>query len=153
MRILFAAAIAACVLSAAQQSPSQTPKIAVIGLVHSHVWGHLSKMVAGKPAALVGVAEPNQELVAEARKAGVAEALIYSDYRKMLDEKKPDIVWAFVENNRHLEIAKVCAPRKIHLMFEKPLASSYKDALAIQALAKQHGIHVLTNYQMAWWPS
>jgi len=147
MRILFAAVISACTLSA---EPS---KIAVIGLVHSHVWGHLSKMVAGKPATLVGVAETNPELVAEARKAGVADTLIYSDYRKMLDEKKPDIVWAFVENNRHLEIAKVCAPRKIHLMFEKPLASSYKDALAIQALAKQHSIHVLTNYQMAWWPS
>ena len=24
----------------------------------------------------------------------------------MLDETKPDIVWAFVENNRHLEIVE-----------------------------------------------
>lgn len=132
---------------------AQQYKIAVIGLVHSHVWGHLNTMVKNDPAKLVGVAEPIQELVAEAKKAGVAGDLIYADYNKMLDETKPDIVWAFVENNRHLEIVKVCAPRKIHVIFEKPLASTYKDALAIRDLARKHGIHVMTNYQMAWWPA
>jgi predicted dehydrogenase len=71
----------------------------------------------------------------------------------MLDQAKPDIVWAFVENNRHLEIAHACAPRKIHVMFEKPLASTYKDALSIRDLARKHGIQVMTNYQMAWWPT
>ena len=84
-------------------------KIAVVGLVHSHVWGHLTTMLEGKSATLVGVSEPNAELVAEAKKAGVPENLFFGDYRKMLDEAKPDIVWAFVENNRHLEIAKECA--------------------------------------------
>jgi predicted dehydrogenase len=145
---LLVAALAATMFASAQEY-----KIAVIGLVHSHVWGHLPKMVAGKPAVLVGVAETNPELIAEAKKAGVAENLFFADYNKMLDEKKPNIVWSFVDNSRHLEIAKACATRKIHVMYEKPLASTYKDALAIQALAKQHGIQVLTNYQMAWWPS
>ena len=128
-------------------------KIAVVGLVHSHVWGHLATMVAGKSATLVGVSEPNPELVAEAKKAGVRDDLFFPDYKKMLDQTKPDIVWAFVENNRHLEIAKQCAPRHINLIFEKPLASSYADAKQIQALAQKYGIRVMTNYQMAWWPS
>ena len=126
-------------------------KIAVVGLVHSHVWGHLDKMIKGQPAQLVGIAETNQELIAEARKAGAPDAIFHSDFKKMLDETKPDIVWAFVPNNKHLEIVQACAPRKIHVMFEKPLASTYKDALAIRDLANKHGIYVLTNYQMAWW--
>lgn len=128
-------------------------RIAVVGLVHSHVWGHLATMVQGQQATLVGVSEPNPELVAEAKKAGVRDDLFFPDYRKMLDEAKPDIVWAFVENNRHLEIAKECAPRHINLIFEKPLASSYQDAKQIQALAQKYDIRVMTNYQMAWWPS
>lgn len=127
--------------------------IAVVGLVHSHVWGHLGKMVQGKPAKLVGVAETAPELVAEARKRGVAEELIHSDWRKMIDTVKPGIVWAFVENNRHLEIVEYCAARKIHVMFEKPLASTYEDSLAIRDMARKHGIYVLCNYQMAWWPT
>jgi predicted dehydrogenase len=126
-------------------------KIAVVGLVHSHVWGHLDKMIKGNPAKLVGIAETIPELIAEAKKAGAADDLFHSDYRKMLDATKPDIVWAFVPNNRHLEIVQACAPRKIHVIFEKPLASTYKDALAIRDLANKHGIYVMTNYQMAWW--
>ncbi len=127
--------------------------IAVVGLVHSHVWGHLNKMVQGQSARLVGVAESEPELVAEAKRRKVPENLIFSDWKKMIDEKKPEIVWSFVENNRHREIVEYCAPRKIHVMFEKPLASTYKDALAIKDLAAKHGIYILTNYQMAWWPS
>ena len=127
--------------------------IAVVGLVHSHVWGHLGKMVQGKPARLVGVAETAPELVAEAKKRGVADELFHSDWRRMIDSVKPEIVWAFVENNRHLEIVQYCAPRKIHVIFEKPLASTYRDSVAIRDLARKHGIFVMCNYQMAWWPT
>ena len=127
--------------------------IAVVGLVHSHVWGHLNKMVQGKPATLVGVAETEPQLTAEARKRGVPASLISADWKKMIDEKKPGIVWAFVENNRHREIVEYCAPRKIHVIFEKPLAATYKDAVAIRDLAAKYGIYVMSNYQMAWWPA
>jgi predicted dehydrogenase len=145
--------ISALMLTAIPALAQHQYKIAVVGLVHSHVWGHLSDMVKNDPAQLVGVAEPIQELVDEAKKAGVAGDLIFSDYKKMLDQTKPDIVWSFVENNRHLEIVQACAPRKINVIFEKPLASTYKDAVTIRDLAKKYGIQVMTNYQMAWWPS
>jgi predicted dehydrogenase len=148
--------IALAGLLAALPAMAQEYKIAVIGLVHSHVWGHLNDMLRNDQAKLVGIAEPNQELVAEARKDAAragAEVPFFDDYKKMLDQTKPDIAWAFVENNRHLEIVQACAPRKIHVMFEKPLASSYKDAVAIRDLARKNGIQVMTNYQMAWWPT
>lgn len=140
-------------LAAVSMGQAQSPKIAVIGLVHSHVWGHLKSMLDGGAATLVGIAEPNAELVAEAKRMGARDELFFTDYRTMLEQTRPDIVWAFVENNRHLEIVQACAPRKIHVMFEKPLAATFKDALAIRQLSRQHGIYVMTNYQMAWWPT
>ncbi|MGH9647066.1 MAG: Gfo/Idh/MocA family oxidoreductase, partial [Bryobacteraceae bacterium] len=100
---------------------AQPPKIAIVGLVHAHVWGHLGHILKNNSVQLVGIAEPNPALVAEAKKMGAADNLFYSDYRKMLADKKPDIVWAFVENNRHLEIAQACAPLGSQLIFEKPL--------------------------------
>lgn len=137
---------------------AQDYKIAIVGLVHGHAWGYLQSIAEGKAAPnakvqLVGVAEPNQDLLAEARRAGVVDNLLFTDYRKMIEDKKPDIVWAFVENNRHLEIVEFCAPRKINVIFEKPLASAYRDAVAIRELAHKYGIQVMTNYQMAWWPA
>lgn len=55
-------------LSLALPLSAQEYKIAVIGLVHSHVWGHLPTMVKGESAKLVAIAEPNRELIAEASK-------------------------------------------------------------------------------------
>src|SRR6516164_7087211 len=135
----------------------QEYKIAVVGLVHAHVWGHLGRMLKGDSARLVAVSDPHPDLIAEvkkdAAKAGVAEPKFYDDYKQMLDTEKPDIVWAFVENNRHLEIVQACAPRKINVIFEKPLASTGADAREIRKLAAQSGIKIMTNYQMAWWPA
>ena len=86
---------------------------------------------------LRGVAEPNPALREEAKKAGVPPQLIGSDYRKLIDSAKPDLVWAFVENNQHLEIVEYCAPRKINVIFEKPLADTLGHALNIRKLARQ----------------
>lgn len=129
---------------------TERPRLAIAGLVHSHVWGHLQRMASMTDADLVGIAEPNQELIGEAKKAA-PNAAYFGDYKEMIEAKKPHIVWAFVENNRHLEVVEYCAPRKIHVIFEKPLASTYKDALKIRDLARKHDIQVMTNYQMAWW--
>ncbi|MEN6607229.1 MAG: Gfo/Idh/MocA family oxidoreductase, partial [Bryobacteraceae bacterium] len=132
---------------------AQEYKIALIGLIHSHTWGHLGRMVNNNQVKLVGIAETRPELIAEAKKRGATDVTFYSDYKKMLAEAKPDIVWAFIENYRHLEIVQACAPRNINVIFEKPLASTYKDAVAIRSLAQKHNILVMTNYQMAWWPA
>src|SRR5581483_1779072 len=151
-------AITSCLLlfSAAMAADAQPlavrPKLAVIGLVHSHVWNHLGRMAAMPEANLVGIAEPNQELAAEAKKLA-PNAEYFTDYKQMIEAKQPNVVWAFVENNRHLEIVEYCAPRQIHVIFEKPLAATYADALRIRDLAKKYGIQVMTNYQMAWWPA
>ena len=117
---------------------AQPYKMAVIGLVHSHVWGHLPRMAKSSEVKLVGIAESIPDLVAEAKKVVGETVPIYSDYKKMLDEAKPDLVWSFVANNQHLEIVQACAPRGIHVMFEKPLAATYKESLAVQALARKH---------------
>jgi predicted dehydrogenase len=141
----------ALVILAVLPAFAQPYKIAIIGLVHSHYGSNLPAIVKSPQVKLVGIAETIPELIAEAKTRGAGDVPFFDDYKKMLDATKPDIVWAFVENNRHLEIAKECAPRKINLIYEKPLASTYKDAQTLAELAKQHGIKVMCNYQMAWW--
>jgi predicted dehydrogenase len=127
-------------------------RIAFVGLVHSHCWTQLRNVVTIDGVELVGIAESEPELVAEA-KTLVPDAEFFNSYQELIEKKKPEIVWAFVENNRHLEIAEYLAPRNVHMIFEKPLASTLEDAKKIRALALQHKVHVMTNYQMAWWPT
>lgn len=144
--------IAILLLCPALPLAAQDYKIAVVGLGHAHVWGHLERVLKGGIARLVGVAESEPSLAGEARKRGVPDKLIYADYRKMLDETRPDFVWAFNETYRHAEVVETCAPRKIHVMVEKPLAATFQEALAIQRAARKHGIHVMTNYGSTWQP-
>jgi predicted dehydrogenase len=129
------------------------PTIAFVGLRHSHCWRQLENAKERAAAIeLVGIAESIPALVAEAKK--IHPDQYYSDdYKKLVAERKPDIVWAFVENNRHLEILDHMAPLGIHVIFEKPLASNFAEAKKMQALARKYGVEVMTNYQMAWWPT
>jgi len=71
----------------------------------------------------------------------------------MLDEVKPEAVAAFGTTFDHLAVVRVCAPRGIHVIVEKPLAVSLKHAQEIEALAKKYRIHVLTNYETTWYAS
>ncbi len=139
---------------AALPAVAQPYKIAVIGLIHSHEGTYVPRMTRSEQVKLVGIAESIPDLVKLAKEnQGAKDIPFFEDYKKMLDETKPDFVWAFVENNRHLEILRECAPRHIHVIYEKPLASTYKDALAMAELAKKYDVKVMCNYQMAWWPA
>src|SRR5438552_737031 len=138
---------------------AQQYKLALVGLNHDHVWAQLPVMLRGDLAKLVGIAETLPDRVERVQKEetsaqgvvrpAVSSSLIFSDWKKMIDETKPQIVWAFVETNRHLEVVQYCAPRGVSVMFEYPLSVTYKDALEIQKLARQYNIQVLTNY-LTW---
>lgn len=125
-------------------------KIAIVSGLHAHVWGPLKSSLHSDKVKLVGFAENLPELVAQAKKTGVPDELIFADYRKMIETTKPDFVWAFTETNRHLEVVEYCAPRGIHVIVEKPLAATMKQALEIERLARRHNIHVLANYASTW---
>ncbi len=142
----------AALLFPAVDAIAETARVGFIGLRHGHSWRQLRDISGIAEAQFVGVAESIPELVEEAKKVQ-PDAHYASDYRKFVKEQEPEIVWAFVENNRHLEIVEFLAPLGVHVIFEKPLAGSYRDAARIRELARKHGIKVMTNYQMAWWPS
>jgi predicted dehydrogenase len=128
----------------------QQYKVAVVSMLHAHVGGHLTTMLKGDKAKFVGISETLPQLVEQAKKAGVPESLIFPDWKKMIDQTKPDFVWAFTPTNEHVEVVRFCAPRGIHVIVEKPLAATYKEALEIQALAKKHNTLVMTNFGSTW---
>ncbi|MBV8905953.1 MAG: Gfo/Idh/MocA family oxidoreductase [Acidobacteriia bacterium] len=140
---------------------AQQYKIAVVSMLHAHVWLHLGDMLKGDNAKLVGIAETRPELLQRAKRTdripqstntrpGVPENLFFADWKKMIDETKPDIVWAFTPTNEHVDVVRYCAPRGIHVIMEKPLAASYQQALEIQSLAKKYNILALANYGSTW---
>ncbi len=81
------------------------------------------------------------------------ENIFYSDLGQMLDATKPEAVVAYGSIKEHLAVVEACAPRGIHVMVEKPLATTFKDARKMAALARKHDILLLTNYETTWYAS
>lgn len=78
---------------------------------------------------------PEAELVGIADVNSAAKALadeyrtnFFTDYKKMLDEVRPDAVSVVVPTPFHLEVAREVMRRGIHCMLEKPIASSIEEA-------------------------
>jgi predicted dehydrogenase len=125
-------------------------RLAIVGLDHDHVWGLLN-IIANEPdAELVAIADSHPELVEKAKAKVPAGVKFFSDYLPMLDEAKPEAVIVTTANNRHLEILRACAKRKIHFDTEKPMAASGAEAREMERLAREAGIKLMVNYVSAW---
>ncbi len=136
------------------ESYAQTPmKIAVAGLSHGHVdW--IFNRADKQDVVLVGIYETDLALAEKyAKRYKLEKELFYTDLNKMLDEAKPEAVSAFGAISEHITVVRASAPRKIHVMVEKPLATTLADAKEIQSLAQKHNIHVLTNFETSWYAS
>jgi predicted dehydrogenase len=140
--------------AAAQAIPAAPPlRVGVAGLTHTHVHGLLGREKHGD-IVIVGIAEPNRALAERFTKEhGLPMSLVYSSLAEMLAKTKPQAVTAFGSIYEHLAVVQACAPKGIHVMVEKPLAVSLDHARQMQALAQQHHIHLLTNYETTWYGS
>ena len=52
----------------------------------------------------------------------------YEDYKKMIEEIKPELVSIATESGIHAEIALYCIEKGVNLIIEKPMAMSIDDA-------------------------
>jgi predicted dehydrogenase len=71
----------------------------------------------------------------------------------MVAQAHPRAVLVFTAPSEHRRVIEECAALGVHVMVEKPLTISYKDALAIQDAAEQGKIHVLVNLETSWYAS
>lgn len=137
----------------AQEKVHRPIRLAVAGVSH----GHASFVFGRKPAGdfeLVGVFDINDALsLSHAKRYGFSEKIIFTNLEQMLDRVKPEAVVAFGSIFDHMAVVEACAPRGIHVMVEKPLATTLDQANKMEVLAKKHNIHLLTNYETSWYPT
>ncbi len=149
--------LAACVICIAQSSDhGSTPplRLAIAGLVHSHVDGFLHSLRERKDVLVVAVFEPDRSIQQEyAKRHHLADSAFFTDLSKMLDSAKPEAVATFTSTYDHPVIVEACAQRHIPVMMEKPLAVSMDHARTIQRAAGRSGIPVIINYETTWYRS
>lgn len=141
--------------SEAQSNRVKPVRLAVIGITHGHAPLILDRARKSKTdIELAGIYEPNKELAERlATQYKLSPALFYNDLNKMLDEVKPEAVMAFGSIYEHMMVVEACAPRGIHVMVEKPLATNNAHAARMKELSDKYHILILTNYETSWYPT
>jgi predicted dehydrogenase len=124
-------------------------RLAVVGLVHDHIWGALDHLRADSRATLVAVADDNAPL----RRRVIEEYGARNEYTSvddLLAHESVDAILCGSENNRHAPIVEAAAARVVHVMAEKPMAASYEQARRMRDAAQRAGITLMINWPTAW---
>lgn len=72
---------------------------------------------------------------------------VYTDYKLMLEEQKPNLVAIATESGKHAAIALDCIDKEANLIIEKPIALSLSDADKIIEAAERKGVKVCACHQ------
>ena len=153
--IAFLSTLLAVTLSSGQVAPAHPPlRVGIVGLVHGHVHGFLGASLHNPEIQIVGVAEPDPRLLAQAAtRYGFDHSLLFADLEDMIAKAHPQAVLVYTNTYDHRRVVEICARHGVPVMMEKPLAVSLEDALAIEKAAHAGKIQVLVNYETSWYRS
>jgi predicted dehydrogenase len=115
-----------------------------IGVIGAGLIGrkHLRKLSEQPDYDLVGIADVNVDAVA----AEYPKTRVFADYRKLLDEARPQAAIIASPNQLHAETGIECARRGIHILIEKPVTDTLRTAAALIAEIRKGGIKSLVGH-------
>jgi UDP-N-acetylglucosamine 3-dehydrogenase len=93
---------------------------------------------------LVGVAEPHAPTLA--RVVSRYHVAGSPEYRALLDQTRPDVVAVVVPTHLHYEVAAYALDAGLHVLVEKPIATTAEEALALIDLARVRGVHLVVGH-------
>ena len=120
-------------------------RIGILSFAHHHGEAYISNLRRMEGVELLGVADDDPmrgQTIAAQNKAQYFHT--YED----LFEAKPDGVIICTENNRHRAFVEMAASRGIHILCEKPIATTLEDARAILDACDKAGVLLMTAFPM-----
>ena len=82
-----------------------------------------------------------------AKQYGTADAKVYTDYKKLLEDKTIDVVHVLTPNRAHSFITVDALAAGKHVMCEKPMAINSAEAQKMLDAAKKYGKKLTIGYQ------
>ena len=120
-------------------------KIGILSFAHHHGKAYISNLRRMEDVELLGVADDDTQRGQQI--ADQNEARYYPSYEALL-EANPDGVIICTENNRHRPLVEMAAARGVHVLCEKPIATTLEDARAIVDACDKAGVLLMTAFPM-----
>jgi predicted dehydrogenase len=129
---------------------SKPYKVAVLGMIHDHVWGNLSELRDCQQAELVAAWDANAPLRDRVQAEYGCRA--YANLDQLFENESLDAAYVFSSNAEGAELAVRALERGLHVLIEKPMAATLDGANRMFAAAKKHDKRLMVNWPFAWWP-
>jgi len=128
-------------------------KLVGINFDHMHM-GDLLRLALKHPQVdVVGVSDEQPDRVRPVLdRLGIAQDKFVADYRKLLEQAKPDIAILCPATGDHAVWTERVAAFGCHVMVEKPFAGSVADADRMIAALAKTGKQLAINWPLRWYP-
>lgn len=135
-----------------------TYTVAGINFAHFHMGDNLSEVRAHPDAEIVAICDEDQDeatlgLEDTADQFDLADDRVYRDHERCLAETDPDIAILCPVPSEHADWVERVAPYDVHVILEKPFATSVGDADRMIEAMEATGKEFVINWPLAWYPS
>ena len=87
------------------------------------------------------------------RRYGIERTYHYDAYRAAIDSRGFDAIYLALPNDQHRQFAVPALEAGIHVLLEKPMATSEADCRAIEAAARSTGAKLMIAYRLHFEPA
>ncbi len=122
-----------------------------VALIGAGDWGekHLQALKTIQNVRVVAICDSNQRRARKvASRYGIGK--FYSDFRELLVREKLDAVHVVTPEASHRAPVVEAARKGIHIMVEKPLATSLKDADSMIEATRKNGVILMVGHVLRW---
>lgn len=128
-------------------------RYAVVGLGHIAQAAVLPGFAHAKNSELAAlVSGDRRKLTQLKKKYSVPRVYTYREFQKCLEDPEIDALYIALPNDLHLDCALQAAAAHKHILCEKPLALTARDARLMQQVAADHGVKLMTAYRLHFEP-
>ena len=126
-------------------------KIRIIGCGGIANGKHMPSLKKIKNVQMVAFCDIIEErAVKAAEEYGVEGAKVYTDYKELLKDRDIEVVHVCTPNRSHAFISIDAMEAGKHVMCEKPMAKTYKEAKEMLDASERTGMKLTIGYQSRW---
>ncbi|WP_319755477.1 Gfo/Idh/MocA family oxidoreductase [uncultured Sphaerochaeta sp.] len=125
-------------------------RIGVISFEHMHAMSYTQQLLQDPDVLIVGIAD--DDIYRGTQMASLFMTSYYPSYETLLDEDLDGVI-VCTNNRDHAEVSIAAAKRGIHILVEKPFATTINDAKQMIAVAKEHGVKIMNAFPMRYNPN
>jgi predicted dehydrogenase len=121
-------------------------KFGIIGYDHPHILRYAPTIAGHKDVQITSIAAIGTNKDIAKRDAAKFKSAYYENLDEMLSSEELDAIYIGTEPSRHLEVVKEIAPKGIHILCDKPIATNLKEADEIISLAVSNKIKLMVPF-------